>query len=140
MGGPKSREAHGPGVLVVPNGDGCNGLTQADCNVYRWLVDHGPGDRVRRGRVGEGEQVARCAGAVRYARCGKPKQTCPSSELCSDVVTGERPEIERLMGSFGEGWLEKLCQMGGRSLATYSTARSVWSGGKAAKPYLSRPG
>jgi len=60
MGGPKSREAHGPGVLVVPNGDGGNGLTQADCNVCRWLVDHGPGDRVRRGRVGEGEQVARC--------------------------------------------------------------------------------
>ena len=65
--------------------------------------------------------MARCAGAVRYARCGKPQQHCPSSELCSDVVTGERPEIERLMGSFGEGWLEKLCQLGGRSLATYST-------------------
>jgi hypothetical protein len=94
-----------------------------------WLADHGPGDRVRRGRAGEGEQVARCAGAVRYARCGEPKQHCPSSELCSDVTTGERPEIERLTGSFGEGWLEKLCQLGGRSLATYSTARFVWGEG-----------
>jgi hypothetical protein len=65
--------------------------------------------------------VARCAGAVRYARCGEPMQHCQSFELCSDVATGERPEIERLMGSFGEGWLEKLCQLGGRSLATYST-------------------
>ena len=45
--------------------------------------------------------------------------------VLSDVVTGERPEIERLMGSFGEGWLEKLCQLGGRSLATYSTACTV---------------
>jgi len=69
--------------------------------------------------------VARCAGAVRYARCGEPKQHCPSFELCSDVATGERPEIERLMGSFGEGWLEKLCQLGGRSLATYSTTCTV---------------
>ena len=69
--------------------------------------------------------MARCAGAVRYARCGEPKQHCPSSELCSEVAAGERPEIERLMGSFGEGWLEKLCQLGGRSLATYSTACGV---------------
>jgi hypothetical protein len=129
MGGSKSREAHGPGVLVVPNSDCCNGMTQADCNVCRWLADHGPGDRVRRGRAGEGEQVVRCAGAVRYARCGEPKHHCPSSELCSDVTTGERPEIERLMGSFGEGWLEKLCQLGGRSLATYSTCTLGSEGG-----------
>ena len=69
--------------------------------------------------------MARWAGAVRYARCGEPKQYCPSSELCSDMATGERPEIERLMGSFGEGWLEKLCHVGGRSLATYSNSRTV---------------
>jgi hypothetical protein len=51
--------------------------------------------------------VIRCPVPVRYARCGEPKQHCPSFELCSDVATGERPEIERLMGSFGGGPLEK---------------------------------
>ena len=58
MGLPKGREAHGDGVLVVPNGDGCNGLTQTDAKVCRWLADHRTGDSVR-GRAGEGEQVAR---------------------------------------------------------------------------------
>jgi hypothetical protein len=58
MGGPKTRECHGPGLLVVPNMDGCNGLTQTDRNVCRWLADHRPGDPVR-GRVGEGEEVIR---------------------------------------------------------------------------------
>jgi hypothetical protein len=81
--------------------DGCNGLTRADRNVCRWLVDHRPGDPVR-GRAGEGEEVIRCPATVRYARCGTPKQ-----DWSSFVVTGERPEIERLMGSFGGGSLEK---------------------------------
>jgi hypothetical protein len=81
-------------------------MTQTDRNVCRWLADHRKGDPVR-GRAGEGEEVTQWAGAVRYARGGEPKQHYPSSELCSDVVTGERPEIERLMGSFGGGPLEK---------------------------------
>jgi hypothetical protein len=58
MGLPKGREAHGDGVLIVPNWDGCNGLTQTDAKVCRWLADHRTGDSVR-GRAGEGEQVAR---------------------------------------------------------------------------------
>src|SRR6266446_5944466 len=58
MGSPKGREAHGDGVLAVPNWDGCNGLTQTDGKVCRWLADHRKGDPVR-GRAGEGEQVAR---------------------------------------------------------------------------------
>jgi hypothetical protein len=33
MGGPKTRECQGSGVLVVPNGEGCNGMTQTDGNV-----------------------------------------------------------------------------------------------------------
>ena len=56
--GLQTRECHGPGVLVVPKWDGCNGLTQTDRNVCRWLDDHRPGDPVR-GRAGEGEQVIR---------------------------------------------------------------------------------
>ncbi len=36
--------------------EGCNGLTQTDRNVCRWLGDHGTSDQVR-GRAGEGEQV-----------------------------------------------------------------------------------
>ena len=74
MGSPKGREAHGDGVLTLPKSDGCNGLTQTDRNVCRWLVDHRKGDPVR-GRAGEGEQVIRCPVSVRYARCGEPKQT-----------------------------------------------------------------
>jgi hypothetical protein len=38
--------------------DCCNGRTQTDRKVCRWLVDHRKGDPVR-GRAGEGEQVAR---------------------------------------------------------------------------------
>jgi hypothetical protein len=34
-----------------------------------------------------------------------------------------------LMGAFGGGWLEKLSQLGGRSLATYPTVRAVLRGG-----------
>jgi hypothetical protein len=30
MGSPTGREAHGDGVLVVPNREGCNSLTQTD--------------------------------------------------------------------------------------------------------------
>ena len=76
-GGPTGRESYGPGVLIVPNEDCCNGRTQTDCNVCRWLVDHRPGDPVG-GRSGEGEQVTRCLGPVRYARCGEPKQDSSS--------------------------------------------------------------
>ena len=49
--------------------------------------------------------MARWAGAVRYARCGEPKQHYPSSELCSDVATGERLEFESLTSrSERGGW------------------------------------
>jgi hypothetical protein len=36
----------------------CNGVTQTDHNVCRWLVNHRTSDPVR-GRAGEGEQVTR---------------------------------------------------------------------------------
>lgn len=42
------------------------------------------------------------------------------------MITGERPEIERLTGSFGGGPLEKYPM--GNSLAVYPTARSVLRG------------
>jgi hypothetical protein len=58
MGSPTGREAHGDGVLVVPNREGCNSLTQTDGKMCRWLADHRTGDPVG-GRAGEGEQVAR---------------------------------------------------------------------------------
>jgi hypothetical protein len=104
MGGPTSRETHGPGVPVLPKWEGCNGLTQTDRNVCRWLDDHRKGDPVR-GRAGEGEQVIRRTVAVRYARCEMPKQLCLSSERCLEVITGERLEIERLTSrSEGGGW------------------------------------
>jgi hypothetical protein len=70
MGAPKGREAHGDGVLAVPKGEGCNGRTQTDGKVCRWLADHRKGDSVR-GRAGAGEQVARCPATVRRARCAE---------------------------------------------------------------------
>jgi hypothetical protein len=54
MGSPTGREAHGDGILAVPNWECCNGMTQTDHNVCRWLAAHRPGDPVR-GRAGEGE-------------------------------------------------------------------------------------
>ena len=67
--------------------------------------------------------MARCAGAVRYARCGEPKQHCPSSELCSDVVAGERLEFESLTSRSEEDrW--KSTHLG-NSLAIYPTASTV---------------
>ena len=70
MGSPNGREAHGDGVLAVPKGEGCNGLTQTDGKVCRWLVNHRQGDPVR-GRAGEGEQVARGPATVRRASCAE---------------------------------------------------------------------
>jgi hypothetical protein len=86
--------------------DCCHGMTQTDHKVGRWRAAPRPGEPGR-GRAGAGEEGTRGAGAVRDARGGEPQQRCPSSELCSHVVTGERPTIERLMGSFGGGPLEK---------------------------------
>ena len=52
--------------------------------------------------------MARWVGAVRYARCGTPKQTWSSSKLFLEAeVTGEPRETETLMRWFGEGALEK---------------------------------
>ncbi len=62
--------------------DCCNGRTQTDRNVCRWLVDHRTSDQVR-GRAGEGEQVTRWSGPARYARCGTPKQDGSSAEVHS---------------------------------------------------------
>jgi hypothetical protein len=108
---------------IVPKSERGNGVTQTDRNVCRWLADHGKGNPVR-GRAGEGAQVTRWAVPVRYARCGAPKQDWSSSEMSSEVVTGERLEIERLTSSFGGGLLEK-CSGSSNSLASYPTARTV---------------
>jgi len=67
MGSPTGREVHGDGVLVVPDREGCHGLTQTDGKMGRWLTDHRTGNPVR-GRAGEGEQVARGPATVRRAR------------------------------------------------------------------------
>jgi FkbM family methyltransferase len=55
----------------------------------------------------------------------------------SAKATGERLDIERVT-SRSERSRWKSTQLG-NSLAAYSTARPVWSGGKAERPYLSLP-
>ncbi len=86
--------------------EGCNGLTQTDCNVCRWLGNHGTSDQVR-GRAGEGEQVIGWPATVRYARCEEPQLSWLPPGVISGVITGEPREIERLKRWFGRGPLEK---------------------------------
>ena len=52
---------------------------------------------------GEVAQVVGCPGAVRYARCGTPKQEWALCERCSQEATGELLEIERLTSSLERG-------------------------------------
>ena len=113
---PRSRSSHS----TQPNL--CNGETQTDCNVCRCLADHRPGDPVC-GRGGEGEQVIRDPGPVRYARCEEPQLTWSSFEVSSDIITGKRLEIERLTSRLEEGrWKSTLM---GNSLAAYPTSCTV---------------
>ncbi len=122
MGLPKGREPYGDGVHAVPNAEPCNGVTQTDRNVCRCLVDHRTGDQVC-GRGGEGEQVIRGPGAVRYARCEEPQLAWSLFEIPSAAITGKRLEIERLTSRLeGGGW--KSTPMD-NSLAAYPTSRTV---------------
>ena len=76
--------------------DCCNGRTQTDRHVCRWLVDHRTSDQVR-GRAGEGEQVTRWSGPARDARCGTPKQDGSSAEVHSgwSLESGLRSQDSR---------------------------------------------
>ena len=72
---------------------------------------------------GEVAQVVGCPGAVRYARCGTPKQAWALFERCSKEATGELLEIERLTSSLERGHGKSTRE--GNSLVAYSTACPV---------------
>ncbi len=76
---------------------------------------------------GEVAQVVGCPGAVRYARCGTPKQAWSLFERCSKEATGEMLEIERLTSSLERGHWKSTRE--GNSLVAYSTASPVLNGG-----------
>ena len=72
---------------------------------------------------GEVAQVAGESGAVRYARCGMPKQDWSSFELCSDKATGELIDTETVTISSEEGrWKRAERHLaGGLSYLTYGS-------------------
>ncbi len=92
------------------------------------LVGVTPHQGARESRVqGEVAQVVGCPGAVRYARCGTPKQDWSLFERCSKEATGELLEIERLTSSLERGHGKSTRE--GNSLVVYSTAYPVLTGG-----------
>src|SRR5438309_5641233 len=93
-----------------------------------YLVGVTPHQGARESRAqGEVAQVVGCPGAVRYARCGTPKQEWVLFERCSKEATGELLEIERLTSSLERGHGKSTRE--GNSLVAYSTARTVLTGG-----------
>ena len=76
---------------------------------------------------GEVAQGVGCPGAVRYARCGTPKQEWALFERCSKEATGELLEIERLTSSLERGHWKSTRE--GNSLVAYSTSRTGLTGG-----------
>ena len=92
------------------------------------LVGVTPHQGARESRAqGEVAQVVGCPGAVRYARCGTPKQEWALCERCSQEATGELLEIERLTSSLERGHWKSTRE--GNSLVAYSTASPVLNGG-----------
>ena len=92
------------------------------------LVGVTPHQGARESRAqGEVAQGVGCPGAVRYARCGTPKQEWALFERCSKEATGELLEIERLTSSLERGHGKSTRQ--GDSLVAYSTASPVLNGG-----------
>jgi len=92
------------------------------------LVGVTPHQGARESRAqGEVAQVVGCPGAVRYARCGTPKQEWALFERCSKEATGELLEIERLTSSLERGHWKSTRQ--GNSLVAYSTSRTGLTGG-----------
>src|SRR5712691_8046795 len=82
----------------------------------------------RESRVqGEVAQVVGWPDAVRYARCGSPKQDWSLVERCSQEATGELIDTERVTIS-SEGGRWKSTRKG-NSLAAYPTARTALTGG-----------
>jgi len=91
------------------------------------LVGVTPHQGARESRAqGEVAQVVGCPGAVRYARCGTPKQEWALFERCSKEATGELLEIERLTSSLERGHGKSTRE--GNSLVAYSTASTVRRG------------
>ena len=76
MGSPTGREAHGDGVLVVPNREGCNSLTRTDGKMCRWLKTKPRGVNrvlhsaaaIRHRRIVVGEKRKRYGEAYNYLR------------------------------------------------------------------------
>lgn len=95
----------------------------------------------------QGEQESCSQGEARQVEYGQqPRGRCDAkSQTGADhhapshtggrVSTGELLDTETVTSSSEEGGWKRTCE--GNALAAYPTARSVWSGGKAARPYLS---
>jgi len=82
----------------------------------------------RESRVqGEVAQVVGWPDAVRYARCGSPKQDWSLVERCSQEATGELIDTERVTISSEGGRWKSIRK--GNSLAAYPTARTGLTGG-----------
>ena len=109
MGWPTGREPEGHGVPIV-------------------LVGVTIHQGARESRVqGEVAQVVGWPDAVRYARCGSPKQDWSLVERCSQEATGELIDTERVTIS-SEGGRWKSTRKG-NSLAAYPTSSTVLNGG-----------
>ena len=99
-----------------------------DYGVLIVLVGVTPHQGARESRAqGEVAQVVGCPGAVRYARCGTPKQERALCERCSQEATGELLEIERLTSSLERGHWKSTRE--GNSPVAYSTSRTGLTGG-----------
>ena len=96
--------------------------------MLRVLVGVTPHQGARESRAqGEVAQVVGCPGAVRYARCGTPKQDWSLFERCAKAATGELLEMERLTSSLERGHWKSTRE--GNSLVAYSTSRTGLTGG-----------
>jgi len=106
--------------------DCCNGRTQTDRHVCRWLVDHRTSDHVR-GRAGEGEQVTRWSGPARDARCGTPKQDGSSAEVHSgwSLESGLRSQDSRARLEGGRWKRAARYLAGGLPYGTHGCAAEV---------------
>ena len=98
------------------------------------------GSHVPPGRTGEpctggSGTGGRMPGAVRYARCGTPKQDWSWCEHRSQEATGELLEIERLTSSLERGHWKSTRE--GNSLVAYSTSRTGLTGGCDMKSFQS---
>jgi hypothetical protein len=93
----------------------------------------GNGRSVRRAKHDRSNKVSNHAVGVMPKARLELTTTCPT--IGGRVSTGELLDTETVTSSSEEGGWKRTCE--GNALAAYPTACSVWSGGKAARPYLS---